>query len=113
MTWPSTNPNFPKRHGSRWPRYVHTSHQVFVLVTQRIRLSGGSPNGKGNMAVIFGSSTGATTSISRVDSLRPGRASGSGGTAGPMEKVKKDKTEMRVVEKERACRIQFLLLEGR
>jgi hypothetical protein len=30
-----------------------------------------------------------------------------------MEEVKRDKTEMRVVEKERACRIQFLLLEGR
>ena len=61
--------------------------------------AGGSPNGKGNIAVISGSAPGATTSTSRVDSLRSGRASGSGGTAGPMEEVKRDKTEIRVVEK--------------
>ena len=49
-----------------------------------------------------------------VDSSRWGRASGSGGTAGPMEEVKRDKTEMRVVGKvEKACRIQFLLFERR
>ena len=48
--------------------------------------------------MISGSAPGATTSTSRVDSLRSGRASGSGGTAGPMEEVKRDKTEIRVVE---------------
>ena len=46
--------------------------------------------------MISGSAPGATTSTSRVDSLRSGRASGSGGTAGPMEEVKRDKTEIRV-----------------
>jgi hypothetical protein len=66
--------------------------------------AGGSPNGRGNMAAISGSAPNGTTSSSRVDSLRSGQASGSGGTTGPMKEVKRDKTEMRVVEKERACR---------
>jgi len=76
-------------------------HRLGTTLTSSAPLSlvkaaaGGGGNGTGNMAIIFRSAPGGTTLISRVDSSRSWRSSGSGDSAGSMEEVKEGQLEDR------------------